>query len=90
MVDELDPVTLAAVDTATVDWVTITSSFTAESAARLLGDRLSRWRVASISPVTSAALRRLGIEPSAEAATADAAGLVAAIVAGEATADRPG
>ena len=90
MVDELDPVTLAAVDTAAVDWVTITSSFIAESAARLLGDRLSRWRVASISPVTSAALRRLGIEPAAEAATADAAGLVAAIVAGEATADRPG
>jgi uroporphyrinogen III methyltransferase/synthase len=89
-VAELDPATAAALDACAVDWITITSSFIAESAASLFGDRLARWRVASISPVTSATLRRLGIEPAVEAASADTAGLVDAMAAWEAAAERRG
>ena len=71
---------LDRLDAIGIDWVTITSGRIAEAACRLLGDRMSRWRVASISPVTSAVLRRHGIEPAAEAPTATVAGIIAAIV----------
>jgi uroporphyrinogen III methyltransferase/synthase len=80
-VEPLDPETLAAVDRAGIDWITITSSAIAEAAVRVFGDRLHRWRVASLSPITSATLARAGIRVEAEAAEATAAGLVAALVA---------
>lgn len=83
--EPLDPTTLAAID-AGVDWVTVTSSSIAESAARLFGDRMRRWRIASISPVTSAALERLGLRPAVEADEATAGGIVAAIGRWEAAA----
>jgi uroporphyrinogen III methyltransferase/synthase len=60
-------------------WITVTSGAIAEAAVRLFGDRLRRWRIASISPVTSAALRRFGLEPAAEATEATTASLVEAI-----------
>ncbi len=60
-------------------WITITSGAIAEAAARLFGGRLRQWRIASISPVTTAALRRFGLEPTAEATAATVEGLVAAI-----------
>ena len=83
--DAVDPATLAAVD-AGIDWVTVTSSSIAESAARLFGDRMRRWRIASISPVTSAALERVGLRPTVEADEATAGGIVAAISRWEAAA----
>jgi uroporphyrinogen III methyltransferase/synthase len=83
--EAIDPATLAALD-AGVDWVTVTSSSIAESAVRLFGDRMRRWRIASISPITSAALERLGLRATVEAAEATAAGIVAAIGRWEATA----
>jgi uroporphyrinogen-III synthase len=46
---------------------------------RLVGARLRGWRIASISPVTSATLRRFGLEPVAEAAQATTVSLVEAI-----------
>jgi len=79
-VEAVEPATLAAVDRACVDWITITSSAIAEAAVRAFGDRLQRWRVASLSPITSATLRRAGVPVAAEAAEATSAGLVAAIV----------
>ena len=82
-VERLDPETLAAVDRASIDWITITSSAIAEAAVRAFGDRLHRWRVASLSPITSATLVRAGVRVAAEAAEATAAELVAAIVADE-------
>jgi uroporphyrinogen III methyltransferase/synthase len=88
-VEPLDPQRLAAVDRAGVDWITITSSAIAEAAVRVFGDRLHRWRVASLSPITSATLRRAGISVAAEAVEATAAGLVAAIVGSEARAVPP-
>lgn len=60
-------------------WITVTSGAVVEAAVRLFGDRLRGWRIASISPVTSATLRRFGLEPAAEAAAATAASLVEAI-----------
>ena len=83
--EQLDAAALAAVD-AGVDWVTVTSGSIAAAAARLFGDRMQRWRIASLSPVTSAALQREGLHATAEAEEATAAGVVAAIVAWEAAA----
>jgi uroporphyrinogen III methyltransferase/synthase len=82
-VEALDARLLAAIDRTPAAWLTLTSSSIAESAIRLFGSRLRGWRIASISPVTSAAIRRAGFEPAVEAARATAAGLVDAIVAAE-------
>jgi uroporphyrinogen III methyltransferase/synthase len=60
-------------------WITVTSGAIVEAAVRLFGERLRGWRIASLSPVTSATLRRFGLEPAAEAAAATAASLVEAI-----------
>ena len=60
-------------------WVTVTSGAIAEAAVRLFGERMRGWRIASLSPVTSAALRRFGLEPAAEATAATTASLVEAI-----------
>jgi uroporphyrinogen III methyltransferase/synthase len=81
----VDPTTLATLE-ASVDWVTVTSSSIAESAVRLFGDRMRRWRIASISPITSAALERLDLRATVEADAATAAGIVAAIARWEGTA----
>jgi len=61
-------------------WIAVTSPATARSVVRLYGDALQHARFASISPLTSAALRDLGYEPAAEASPHTAAGLVDAIV----------
>jgi uroporphyrinogen III methyltransferase/synthase len=83
------PVEPSSADTAglgptAVDWITVTSSSIAAAAAGLFGDRLRTWRIASISPVTTAALERCGLRPTVEAAEATSSGLVAAMVAWEA------
>ncbi|MFM8435847.1 MAG: uroporphyrinogen-III C-methyltransferase [Planctomycetia bacterium] len=82
-VDAIDLATLAALDQG-VDWITVTSSFIAESACRLFGDRLRRWKVASLSPVTTATLAAAGVTPTVEAAQPSTAALVEAIVGWEA------
>jgi uroporphyrinogen III methyltransferase/synthase len=82
-VEAIDPDVMATVDRAAVDWITVTSPSIAETAVRVFADRLRHWRIASLSPVTSAALERAGFAPTVEAVEATAAGLVAAIVAGE-------
>lgn len=79
----LDTATVAMIDREPVDWITVTSSLIAESSIRLFGDRIRRWRIASLSPVTSATLRRHGLEPTVEAATAVTDGLVHAMAAWE-------
>jgi uroporphyrinogen-III synthase len=72
-------------------WVTFTSPRIARHFAELLvGDwepRRGELRAASIGPTTSAALRRLGVEPAAEAARPGDRELVTAVV--EAVAGRP-
>lgn len=79
--ESIDAATLEAIDAAGIDWVTVTSPSIATAAAALFGDRMHRWRIASISPVTSAALAPLGLRPAAEPAVATIAALVAAMAA---------
>ena len=78
-VDSLDAAVVAAIDQIPIDWITITSSLIAESSVRLFGPWIGRWRVASLSPITSATLRRHGIEPTVEASAAVAESLIAAM-----------
>lgn len=67
-----------------IGWVTFASGSAARNFASLFGDRWPRrrseLRAASIGPVTSGALRALGVEPAAEAAQPSDPELVRAIV----------
>lgn len=81
--ERLDDAARRLLETRPVDWVTVTSGSIAESAVRLFGPRMRSWRIASISPVTSRTLERLGYPPDCEAETPTAAALVAAIAAVE-------
>ncbi len=67
-----------------IGWVTFTSPRIARSFAKLFGAdwerRRPELRAASIGPVTSAELRRQGVEPAAEAAEPGDEGLVEAVV----------
>ncbi|MFM8735563.1 MAG: uroporphyrinogen-III C-methyltransferase [Pirellulales bacterium] len=82
--ERLEPAAVALVDRAAVDWITLTSPSIAEAAVNLFGGRLRHWKIATISPVTSAALGRAGCSATVEAAEATAEGLVAAILQWEA------
>ncbi len=63
------------------DWITYTSTSTVEHMVAAAGVEAIRGvRAASIGPITSAALRRHGIEPAAETTVYTAAGLVDAIL----------
>jgi len=67
---------------ADADYVTFTSSSTVRFFFEAVGDRLDgSTRLASIGPVTSAALRERGREPDVEAQRHDIEGLVQALVA---------
>jgi uroporphyrinogen III methyltransferase/synthase len=63
-----------------IDWITITSSATARSLWRLYGDALEGVSVASISPVTTDALRELGLDVTVQASPHSVPGLVEAIL----------
>lgn len=71
------------VDACPIDWIVVTSPAVAAACAGLFGPRLHGWRIASISPLTSAALRRLGCAVTAEAAEATGQGLVRAMATWE-------
>lgn len=77
--DGLLPQAVEALNDGTADWVTFTSSSTARNFVELFG-KAPPCRSASIGPITSAALRELGIEPAVEASEYHIDGLVAAIV----------
>ncbi|WP_254513712.1 uroporphyrinogen-III C-methyltransferase [Anatilimnocola floriformis] len=62
-----------------LDWVTVTSSAIARSLHAMFGDQLHKTKLASISPITSATLRELGLQPAVEATTYTMPGLVAAV-----------
>jgi uroporphyrinogen-III synthase len=68
-----------------IGWVTFTSPSSVRHFASLFGGdwvrRRGELRAASIGPVTSAELRRQGVEPAAEAASPGDAELVAAVAA---------
>jgi uroporphyrinogen III methyltransferase/synthase len=82
-VDEPNPDVETALSLDEIDWITITSANTARSLVRLYGDGLRRAHLASISPMTSAALRDLGYETAVEASPHTATALVDAILNGD-------
>lgn len=66
---------------APVDWVTFASSSAVKNFLALVGrERLEGVRIASIGPVTSAAVRQHGLEPDVEARPYTVEGMVEAIV----------
>lgn len=79
-VEDPDSDVSAALDAGEIDWVTVASSATARSLDRLYGRSLKMARLASISPLTSAALRDLGYEPAAEATHHTMQGIADAIL----------
>ena len=79
----LPPEKQSMVDQSKIDWITVSSPAIAESAIALFGKKMTSWHIASISPLTSAALRAHGLQPTAEAEEASSAGLLKAIVAFE-------
>src|SRR5262249_13116108 len=86
--ESLPPEVARRVGQGTVDWITLTSSAITARLHALLGDagraRVGRTiRLASISPVTTDAARRLGWEVAAEATEYTWDGLVAAILRAE-------
>ncbi|MDA1055350.1 MAG: uroporphyrinogen-III C-methyltransferase [Planctomycetota bacterium] len=62
-----------------IHWVTVTSSAIARSLASMFGSKLSKTRLASISPITSTTLRECGSEPAVEATEYTMAGVARAI-----------
>jgi uroporphyrinogen III methyltransferase/synthase len=77
-----DPRVAAALAHGRVDWITVTSSAIARALVRLFGSHLHRARLASISPITSDVLRKLGFGPAAEAVQYTMEGVVRAITEG--------
>jgi uroporphyrinogen III methyltransferase / synthase len=78
-VDKPEPAIADEMAAGQIDWTTVTSSAIARSLVRLFGDSLKKTKLVSISPITSATLRELGHEPTAEAKEYTMAGVVMAI-----------
>ena len=78
-VEEADPDVVKQMADGEIDWVTVASSATAASLARLYGDALKRTKLASISPITTAALEELGYQAAVEASSHTMDGLAQAI-----------
>jgi uroporphyrinogen III methyltransferase/synthase len=79
----LPPRLVSALEAGEVAWITFASGGTVRNFAQLLGPdyrrRLAGVKLASIGPITTAALRELGLEPTVQAETFDIDGLVAAM-----------
>jgi uroporphyrinogen III methyltransferase/synthase len=94
-VTEADPAVLGALERGEVDYVLLTSSNIARGLVRLLPAealgqvRSGRTRLVTISPVTSAAVRELGLPVAGEAGVYTAEGVVEALVALEVSATSP-
>lgn len=86
-VETADPAVLAEVAAGRIDWITVTSSAIARSAAALFGSSVAKAEVlprfAAISPLTAGALAEAGYEAAAVATEFTADGVVDAIVAAE-------
>jgi len=80
----LSPQDARALEERPVAWVVLTSPSVARGVARLFPPRHLAWaRVASISPLTSAAAREVGIRPDVEAVTPSAGAILESILAAE-------
>lgn len=82
----LDPQVVEALRQGRVNWLTFTSSNIARSILRRLDEeasrsiRCGRTRIATISPITSQAVREMGFPVAVEAEEATTTGLIAALV----------
>jgi uroporphyrinogen III methyltransferase/synthase len=80
----LPPEVVDAIDAGKVNWITFTSSSTAKNFAALLGDgvadKLKTVKIASIGPVTSDAIKALGLPVTVQATTAAVGDLAAAVL----------
>jgi uroporphyrinogen III methyltransferase/synthase len=82
-VEDVDEPTRHVLDAVSSPWLTVTSGAIAEASVRLFAPWIRSWRIASLSPVTSATIRRFGLEPTVEAQEPTSESLVAAIIAHE-------
>lgn len=82
-VEAIDVSTTDLIAAASSPWLTVTSGAIAEASIRLFAPWIRSWRIASLSAVTSATLRRFGLEPAVEAKEATSESLVAAMIAHE-------
>ncbi len=78
-VSNADPDVAAMLRRGEIDWVTVTSSATAENLERLFGDDLQNCRFAAISPITAEVLLRYHRRVDAVAQVASMQGIVDAI-----------
>lgn len=78
-VESPNPIIQSRLAAGEIDYVTVTSSAIARSLHRMFGDHLRQARLVSISPVTTATLRELGLEAAAEATNYTMAGVIDAI-----------
>lgn len=83
-VETLDEGTAARLAAGPIDWIVVTSPAIAKAAAGLWGERMRHWKIASISPLTSAALADSGFQATVESATSTAEGIIAAMTVWEA------
>ncbi len=80
----LPPVLLEQLEAGKVDWVTFTSSSTARNFVALLGEgykeKLAGVKIASIGPITSGAVREMGLAVTVEAGVFNVEGVVEGIL----------
>lgn len=83
---DLPAILREAIANRSVNWITFTSSSTANNFVKLLGadylKQLTGVKIASIGPITTSTLHELGIKPTVQAETFNIPGLVDAIAAG--------
>ncbi len=80
--DALPDEVLTALRDGSIDWVTFTSSSTAQNMIELLGNEshlLSQTKIASIGPITTQTLEKQGSPPTIEASQSNIPGLVQAL-----------
>lgn len=75
-VTECDPVIAGMMQSGQIDIVVLMSSSAAETAVKIFGTTLRQTTILSISPLTSATVRRYGFEPIYEAEEASLNGIV--------------
>ncbi len=80
-----DPEVAAALAGGRIDWITVTSSAIARSLVGMFGNDLASAKLAAISPLTASMLADAGFPTAAVASRYTTEGLVAAMLAAEAS-----
>ena len=73
------PEIVSLMESGRIDWTTCTSSAIAESLVRMFGETLRQTKLASISPITTGTIHRLGFKAAVESQTATMHGLFEAM-----------